>query len=94
VVWGMLQNRAYMGRAAFGKAQSEPPLARMRPQRNSAEIPKRGVSAVRTEHSEWIDIPVPALVSEALFEAVQQQLEENRKHARERHRGAAYLLQG
>jgi hypothetical protein len=57
VVWGMLQNRAYMGRAAF-------------------------------------DIPVPALVSEALFEAVQQQLEENRKHARERHRGAAYLLQG
>jgi site-specific DNA recombinase len=94
VVWGMLQNPAYMGRAAFGKTQSKAPLARVRPQRHSAEIPKKGVSAVRTECSDWIEIPVPALVSEALFVAVQQQLDDNRKYARERRRGAAYLLQG
>ncbi len=94
VVWGMLQNPAYRGRAAFGKTQSKAPSARVRPQRHSAEIPKKGISTVRTERSEWIDIPVPALISEALFVAVHQQLEENRKYARERRRGAAYLLQG
>jgi site-specific DNA recombinase len=37
---------------------------------------------------------VPALVSEALFEIVQVQLTENRQRARQRQRGARYLLQG
>jgi len=37
---------------------------------------------------------VPALVDDALFSAVQEQLAENRRHARQRQRGATYLLQG
>ena len=94
VIWGMLQNPAYMGRAAFGKTQSGSPLPRVRPQRHSAEVPKKGYSAVRTERSEWIEIAVPAIVGEELFLAVREQLDENRKYARQRRRGAAYLLQG
>jgi site-specific DNA recombinase len=94
VVWGMLQNPAYMGRAAFGKTQVREPLPRVRAPRHSAETPKKGYSAVRTDRGEWIEIPVPALLSEQLFVAVQEQLDENRKHARQRRRGAAYLLQG
>jgi site-specific DNA recombinase len=94
VVWGMLQNPAYMGRAAFGKTQARAPLARVRAQRHSAETPKKGCSAVRTQRAEWVEIPVPAIVSEELYLAVQEQLEENRKYARQRRRGAAYLLQG
>jgi site-specific DNA recombinase len=90
----MLQNPAYMGRAAFGKTQAREPLGRVRAPRHSAETPKKGYSAVRTDRAEWIEIPVPALVSEQLFVAVQEQLDENRKHARQRRRGAAYLLQG
>jgi site-specific DNA recombinase len=90
----MLQNPAYMGRAAFGKTQTRESLPRVRAPRHSAETPKKGSSAVRTDRAEWIEIPVPALVSEQLFLAVQQQLDENRKHARQRRRGAAYLLQG
>ena len=39
-------------------------------------------------------IPVPALVGEDLFAAVQAQLEENRRRARTGRRGARYLLQG
>jgi site-specific DNA recombinase len=39
-------------------------------------------------------IPVPALVDEALYEAVQEQLVENRRRARQSQRGARYLLQG
>ncbi|WP_263287620.1 recombinase family protein [Pseudomonas sp. GL-B-16] len=33
VVWGILQNPAYMGRAAFGKTQSRDCLPRIRAQR-------------------------------------------------------------
>ena len=89
VVWGMLQNPAYMGRAAFGKTRAREPLPRVRAPRHSAETPKKGYSAVRTDRDAWIEIPVPALVSEQLFVAVQEQLDENRKHARQRRRGFA-----
>jgi site-specific DNA recombinase len=37
---------------------------------------------------------VPAIISEELYDAVQQQLTENRLRGRERKRGACYLLQG
>ena len=94
VVWGMLQNPAYRGRAAFGKTKSRPPLPRVRASRHSTEIIKKGYSSVRTDRREWIEIPVPAIVSEDLFRAVQEQLDENRKQARRRRRGAAFLLQG
>jgi site-specific DNA recombinase len=69
-------------------------MIKARPARHSAETPKKGYSAVRTARSAWIGIPVPALISEELFLAVQHQLDENRKYARARRRGAAYLLQG
>lgn len=94
VVWAMLQNPASMGRAAFAKTQSRTLLPRVRAQRHSAETPKKGASTVRTTPAEWIEIPVPALVSEELFLAVQAPLDENRHSARQRRRGAAYLLQG
>ena len=94
VVWQMLQNPAYIGRAAYGKTKSRAPGPRVRPQRHSAETPKRRFWVERTIRDVWIEIPVPAIVSEELFLAVQHQLDENRKRARERRRGAAYLLQG
>jgi len=94
VVWGMLQNPAYMGRAAFGKTKTSGLKPRVRPQKHSAETPNRPYSVERTNREDWIEIPVPAIVGEELFLAVQHQLEENRRRARERRRGAAYLLQG
>lgn len=94
VVWGMLQNPAYMGRAAFGKTQARTLRPRVRPQKHSAETPKKPYSVERTKRESWIEIPVPAIISEELFVAVQHQLDENRKRARQRRRGAAYLLQG
>src|SRR3954471_7234091 len=45
-------------------------------------------------NSEWIRIPVPAIVDPTLFDAVQEQLCENLRRSRERARGARYLLQG
>lgn len=43
---------------------------------------------------EAIAIPVPALVSEALFAVVQEQLQENQRRHRQRRQGEPHLLQG
>ena len=90
----MLQNPAYMGRAAFGKTKADKLKPRVRPQKHSAETPKKPYSTQRTDRDTWIEIPVPPIVSEELFQAVQHQLDENRKRARIGRRGACYLLQG
>ena len=44
--------------------------------------------------SEAIAIPVPALVNEALFTTVQEQLQENRRRQRQARHGEVHLLQG
>ncbi len=94
VVWGILKNPAYKGTAAFGKTQAGPMKPKLRPQRGDPLQPRRAVSTTTVPQEQWIYIPVPALVSEELFEAVQAQLEENRQRARQHQRGARYLLQG
>jgi site-specific DNA recombinase len=93
-VWLMLKNPAYKGKAAFGKTRSvEYKPQRLRPHRNRPEQPRRLVTTVDTSQEEQIFIDVPALVSDELFDAVQAQLEENR---RRRHQLGfeRYLLQG
>ena len=94
VVWGMLRNPAYKGMAAFGKTNSGPMRPRLRPHRQGQMHPRQPVSIYETAEDERIYIPVPALIDPALFDAVQEQLAENRQLARQRKRGARYLLQG
>jgi site-specific DNA recombinase len=93
-VWGMLKNPAYKGMAAFGKTALGQMRPRLRPGRGHSPQPRRPYSTYPVASEEWIGIPVPALVDEALFESVQQQLSENRRRARQTQRGAKYLLQG
>jgi site-specific DNA recombinase len=92
-VWGILKNPAYLGTAKFGKTCIGPRRSRPRPQRNGAEQPRRPYSVYESEDG-GIAIAVPGLVDEALFEAAAEQLAENRRRARQRQRGARYLLQG
>jgi site-specific DNA recombinase len=94
VVWGILKNPAYKGTAAFGKTRTGPLRPRLRAQRNGSLQPRRAVSDYTVPREEWVLIPVPALIDEALYEAVQEQLAENRRRARQSQRGARYLLQG
>jgi len=93
-VWGMLKNPAYKGSAAFGKTRVGPRRPQLRTQRGHSKTPRRTVSIYDTEASEQLSIPVPAIVSEELFDATQTQLTENRQRGRESKRGAKYLLQG
>ncbi|HEY6074732.1 MAG TPA: recombinase family protein [Anaerolineales bacterium] len=95
VVWGILKNPAYQGGAAFGKTRLEPLRPRLRAQRHRPVQPRRAVSVRDVPPEDWITIPVPALVEPAVFAAVQEQLQENKRHARQQsRRGALYLLQG
>jgi site-specific DNA recombinase len=93
-IWAMLKNPAYKGSAAFGKTRTGPRRPKLRTHRGEPKTPRRTCSTYDTDASEQILIPVPAIVSEDLFDTVQEQLTENRLRGRERKRGARYLLQG
>src|SRR5712692_8923305 len=94
VVWGILKNPAYQGAAAFGKTRQGPLRPRLRAQRSRPMQPRRAVSINDVPPEDWITIPVPALVEPEVCAAVQEQLQENKRHARQSRRGALYLLQG
>ncbi|MGO8947784.1 MAG: recombinase family protein [Ktedonobacterales bacterium] len=91
----ILKNSTYKGEATYGKTHSISwrRLA-LRPAKHHQDYPRHSSSVVPAPAEEWITIPTPALVEPALFAAVQEQLEENRRRCRERKRGAQFLLQG
>jgi site-specific DNA recombinase len=93
-VWGHLKNPAYRGNAIFGKTRIGPQRPRLRAPRGRSEQPRRAHSVYDVPEDQGIPIAVPAIVSEAMFAAVRERLEENRKHNRQSQRGAKYLLQG
>ena len=93
-IWDMLKNPAYKGEAAFGKTRWTPVGPRLRAPRGRPAQSRRGYSGKDAPKEEWITIPVPALVDPALFEAVQEQLEENKRRARIPEKGSRYVLQG
>jgi site-specific DNA recombinase len=68
VVWGILKNPAYKGTAAFGKTRTGPLRPRLRAQRNGSLQPRRAVSDYAVPREEWVFIPVPALIEEALYD--------------------------
>jgi site-specific DNA recombinase len=94
VVWAILKNPAHRGSAAFGKTRQGPLRPKLRAQRGRPLQPRRAASDYDVPPPAWIHIPVPAIVEPAVFAAVQEQLQENRRHARQSRRGARYLLQG
>src|SRR5438876_11636290 len=93
VVWGMLKNPAYRGVAAFGKTRQEPLRPRLRAQRGRPPQPRRAVSTVDVPPEDWFPIPVPALVEPGVGAAVQEQLQENRRHGRQWRGVALYVRQ-
>jgi site-specific DNA recombinase len=93
-VWGILKNPAYKGQAAFGKTRVGERRPMLRPQRKQSEQPRKACGVYDTPPEQWLLVSVPAIVSEDLFAAAQEQLEENRNRARLSSRGARYLLQG
>jgi site-specific DNA recombinase len=80
-VWGMLRNPAYRGAACYGKTEQRPRQRVTRPLRQRKAVPSRDVGGHERPRAEWIEVPVPALVSEEMFALAQEQLEKNKRHA-------------
>jgi site-specific DNA recombinase len=85
----MLRNPAYCGRAGYGKTQALPAAPGRRGRRG------RVVRATMRERprSEWIEIPVPMVVSEDQFAQAARRLDLNKQFATRRTRTPT-LLQG
>jgi site-specific DNA recombinase len=92
-VWAMLRNPAYAGRACFGKTELRPRQRITRPLRQRRGHATRNSANHERPHQDWIEIPVPALVSEATFALAQEQLERNKHHS-PRRTVVPSLLQG
>src|SRR6266699_16731 len=80
-VWGILRNPAYAGKACFGKTELRPRQRITRPLRQRNRPPNRNSANHERPRQEWIEIPVPALVSESTFDLAQEQLEQNKQHS-------------
>src|ERR1035437_5134521 len=95
-VWHILQNPAYVGRAAYGKTRMMPRTrkTRPRPPRGRPAEPRRSNTPVAVDSKEWVFVTVLPLVDERLFRVAQEQLEENRTRARLGLRRPGHLLQG
>jgi len=94
VVWGMLRNPAYAGTAVFGKTmviQQSPGLNRIA--RLQGRSVPRAAKTVDRPRDEWLEIAVPAIVTEDTFARVQQRLEDNKRFAA-RNTRVPSLLQG
>ena len=94
VIWGMLRNPAYAGRASFGKTTrtaDQPGLNRTA--RLAGRSTPKSYSVKDRDKADWLEIAVPALVAEELWARVQQRLADNKRFAA-RNSKSPSLLQG
>jgi site-specific DNA recombinase len=80
-VWAMLRNPAYKGAACFGKTRIAPRQRITRPLRLRGGFAQRNSANHERPREEWIEIPVPAIVSEATFDLAQERLQKNKLFA-------------
>ena len=94
VVWGMLRNPAYAGSAVFGKTQvlQEQPGLNRRARLEGRSTP-RASKTVNRPREDWIEIPVPAIVTAETFERTTRRLADNKRYA-SRNSKVPSLLQG
>jgi site-specific DNA recombinase len=78
-VWSILRNPAYQGRACFGKTKTG-----LRKKTRHNRLPTPNTAGQDRPRQDWIEIAVPALISETTFALAQEQLQENKHHAARR----------
>jgi site-specific DNA recombinase len=90
----MLRNPAYAGSAVFGKTQVlQEPAGLNRRARLEGRSTPRASKTVDRPREEWIEIPVPAIVSTETFERAARRLADNKRYA-SRNSKVPSLLQG
>jgi site-specific DNA recombinase len=83
-VWAVLRNSAYRGVACFGKTRASARMRVVRPLRRRGVITPSTTAGHERPREEWIEIPVPALVSDDIFARAQELLQENKIRSRRR----------
>ena len=94
MLWGMLRNPAYAGRAVFGKTMvvhESPGLNRVA--RLQGRSTPRASKTVDRPREQWTEIAVPAIVTDETFERVTRRLADNKRFA-SRNSKTPSLLQG
>jgi site-specific DNA recombinase len=93
-VWGILRNPAYSGHAAFSKTMRTQETVRVtRRLRLQGQKAARRPARRQRPQDQWIQIAVPAIVSEEVFELVARRLEDNKRFAAKNTKEPS-LLQG
>jgi site-specific DNA recombinase len=89
-VGGILRNQAYAGTAYANRTRTVPAK-----QRKSALLPVgSGKSSVQRPREEWIPVSVPAVVSQEMFDRVQDKLSLNQQTSPRNNKAHQYLLRG
>ena len=81
VVWAMLRNPAYEGKACYGKTEQSPRQRITKPLRQKNGISNRTNCHRERPRADWIEVSVPALVSKETFALAQEQLTKNKHHS-------------
>jgi len=94
VIWSMLRNPAYSGKACFNKTERAERQRITKPYRAVGGHVKNPNACNREKpREEWIEIPVPAIVTQATFDIAQERLTSNKLHS-QRNTKVETLLQG
>ena len=83
-VWAILRNPAYRGLPCFGKTRISARTRVMRAQRRRGIHTPNTTASHERPREEWIEIPVPALVTEETFARAQELLYHNKIRSRRR----------
>ena len=92
-VWGMLRNPAYSGKACYGKTEHTDRQRITKPLRTKGGYVARNSCNREKPREEWIEIPVPSIISQSTFDIVQERLKKNKLHS-QRNTKVITLLQG
>jgi site-specific DNA recombinase len=85
VVWAMLRNPAYCGRAAFAKTMRTDDQKRVtRPLRLRGNRVARRPAVKDRPREQWVEIAVPAIVSDIVFDLAARRLQDNKRFSARR----------
>ena len=94
-IYGLLSNSTYRGTAIYGKIEKGEPLSTCLPGRrvriNGRRSPAK--SYRKRDSKEWIEIPVPAIIENEIFELAKELLNKNKRQSL-RNSKPGSLLQG
>ena len=93
VIWAMLRNPAYCGKACYGKTEHAERQRITKPLRAKGGFVVQDGCNKEKPREEWIEIPVPAIVSQETFDIAQERLKSNKLHS-QRNTKVETLLQG